>query len=185
MATTGGPIDILLAEDNPGDVRLVREALRDWGTPHRLRVVGDGRAALAALCAPGADALPAPSLVLLDLNRVEPVVLRADDERLPAPSLVLLDLNLPRLDGRAVLRAIRADPALRRLPVVVLSGAAEPGDVAAAYDLGANAYVTKPPDLDAFLAAARTIVAFWGEVATLPTAGAGSVTGAPPRPPGG
>jgi CheY-like chemotaxis protein len=86
----------------------------------------------------------------------------------PRPDLVLLDLNLTRLDGRAVLAALRADPALRTIPVVVFSSSTDLRDVVAAYAQGANAYVAKPLTLDGFLAAVGGIVAFWGAVALLP-----------------
>jgi chemotaxis family two-component system response regulator Rcp1 len=140
MATDGRALEILVAEDNPGDVALIREALREGGAGHRLSVAPDGIAALARLRHPGG----------------------------PRPDLVLLDLNLARLDGRAVLAALRADPALRTLPVVVFSSSSEPRDVVAAYAHGANAYVAKPLTLDGFLAAVGGIVAFWGAVALLP-----------------
>lgn len=138
-----GPVEILLVGDNPGDVRLVREALRGATPPHRLSVVPDGVAAVAFLRREGAHATA------------------------PRADLVLLDLNLPRLDGRAVLRALKADPTMWRIPVVVLSNSSDAADVAAAYDLGASAFVTKPLDLDDFLAAVGGIAAFWGGVATL------------------
>jgi CheY-like chemotaxis protein len=138
-------LTILLAEDNPGDVGLVREALRLGGMNGQLHVVSDGIAALAFLR--HTDMLTTT----------------------PRPDLVLLDLNLSLLDGCGVLTAIRADPILRTLPVIVLSGSSEPRDITTAYTLGANAYVTKPLDLDTFLTAIREIVTFWGTVATLPS----------------
>jgi chemotaxis family two-component system response regulator Rcp1 len=146
MRTTSRPIEILVAEDNPGDIRLIREALRAHSTDVRLNVVADGEAALAFL------------------RREEPYTTA------PHVDLALLDFNLPRLNGRAVLCALRAEPALRRLPVVVLTGSSEPLEIAAAYDLGANAVVTKPLDLDEFFVAISSIATFWGDVAARPRA---------------
>ena len=136
--------DILLIEDSAADTRLVREALR--ACPHaHLHCLPNGETALAAL-----------------QHRV-PV-----SDGAIQPGFILLDLNLPRLDGRAVLRALQADPVLARIPVVVLSTSAHSADVAACYDLGANAFVTKPLDLDAFLATVQAIARFWCRVVRLP-----------------
>jgi chemotaxis family two-component system response regulator Rcp1 len=145
MKTSDGrPAQILLVEDNQGDVRLVREALRMGGNGHQLSVVGDGVAALAFLRHQGQHAAA------------------------PRPHLILLDLNLPRLDGRAVLRAIKADEMLRRIPVVVFTTSSDGQDIAASYGLRANAVVTKPIDLDAFFAAVQAIEGFWFGAAALP-----------------
>jgi chemotaxis family two-component system response regulator Rcp1 len=141
---TVGPIHILLVEDNPGDVRLLREAVAEVPVHATVSVVGDGVEALAFLRREGWDAA------------------------MPRPTLILLDLNLPRLGGREVLAAIKGDPALRRIPVVVLSTSDAPADIAAAYGLHANAYVTKPLDLERFFAAVRALDAFWFGVAHLP-----------------
>jgi CheY-like chemotaxis protein len=140
MAIEGRALTILVVEDNPGDVALIREALRAGGPAHRLSLAPDGDVALAHLRHPAT----------------------------PRPDLVLLDLNLTRRDGRAVLAALRADPALRSLPVVVFSTSTDPRDVAGAYAAGANAYVAKPFHLDDYLAAVGGIVAFWGALALLP-----------------
>jgi two-component system, chemotaxis family, response regulator Rcp1 len=139
------PIDILLVEDNPGDVRLTVEALREGKVHNNLHVVGDGVDALAFLHREGqyADA--------------------------PTPDLILLDLNLPRKDGREVLAEIKADPQLRRIPVVVLTTSNAEQDVLRSYDLHANCYITKPVDLDQFINVVRTIEEFWLAVVTLPT----------------
>ncbi len=143
----GRVVKVLLVEDNPGDVRLVREALRDGEIGHELSVVGDGTEALAFLRHEGCYA------------------------RAPRPDLVLLDLNLPRLDGRAVLAAIKDDEALRRLPVVVLTTSSDERDIVASYGLHANAFVTKPIGLDQFIAAIHAIEEFWFKVAALPVGG--------------
>lgn len=139
-----GPIDVLLVEDNPGDVDLVREALADAHQPVRLSVARDGEVALAFLRREG---------------------IHADA---PRPALILLDLNLPRLDGHGVLEARRNDPALRSIPVVVLTSSATEGDVVRAYALCANSYVTKPIAVEQFLRAVRGIQEFWFTVARLP-----------------
>jgi CheY-like chemotaxis protein len=138
------PAEVLLVEDNPGDVVLTREALRDSGLPLRLSVASDGEAALARLRRQGAFA----------------------GERLP--DLVLLDLNLPRLSGREVLAAVKADARLRRIPVVVLTSSEAETDVAAGYDLHANCYVVKPGELGQFLGVVRSVLNFWLTVVKLP-----------------
>jgi two-component system, chemotaxis family, response regulator Rcp1 len=139
------PINILLVEDNPGDVRLTIEALREGKVHNNLHVVGDGVDALAFLHREGeySDA--------------------------PMPDLILLDLNLPRKDGREVLAEVKADPQLRRIPVVVLTTSNAEQDVLRSYDLHANCYITKPVDLDQFINIVRTIEDFWLAVVTLPT----------------
>ena len=138
------PIDILLVEDNPADVELTREALADSKLLSRLHVVRDGVEALAFLHREG------------------------DHRAAPRPDLVLLDLNLPRKDGRAVLTEIKGDPILRSIPVVVLTSSRAEQDVAKAYELNANCYVTKPVDLEQFLTIIRSIEQFWFTVARLP-----------------
>ena len=139
------PINILLVEDNPGDVRLTIEALREGKVHNNLHVVGDGVEALAFL------------------HRQGPY------EDAPIPDLVLLDLNLPKKDGREVLEEIKADPHLRRIPVVVLTTSHAEQDVLRSYDLHANCYITKPVDLEQFINVVRTIEDFWLAVVTLPT----------------
>jgi two-component system, chemotaxis family, response regulator Rcp1 len=144
VADSARPVQVLLVEDSPGDVRLTREALREGVASHDLHVASDGVEALAFLRRQGAhgDA--------------------------PRPDLILLDLNLPRLDGRAVLRAIKGDTDLGRIPVVVLTTSNDEHDIAASYGLHANAFITKPVDLDRFLAAIRALGTFWFAVAALP-----------------
>ncbi|WP_374383111.1 response regulator [Thermomonas sp.] len=135
-----GNRDILLIEDNPDDVELTRIAFAEAGSAHRLTVVGDGAEALDYLFARGAHAGRAAT----DL-----------------PAVVLLDLNLPKLNGREVLQAIRSDPATRSLPVVVLTTSAEPFDVDAVYELGANSYIQKPVEFERFVDAVRQIGLYW------------------------
>ncbi|HLI27394.1 MAG TPA: response regulator [Chloroflexota bacterium] len=138
------PVEILLVEDNPGDVRLTVEALREARVANRLSVAADGQEALAFLRREGryADA--------------------------PRPDLILLDLNLPRKDGREVLAEIKADPVLRRIPVVVLTTSSAEQDILRSYDLHANCYITKPVDLEAFLTVVRAVEYFWLRIVALP-----------------
>ena len=132
--------DILLVEDNPDDVELTRLAFDEAGVSNRLVVVGDGVQALDYLFARGAHAGRDPQ----DL-----------------PGIVLLDLNLPRLDGREVLQAIRAAPATRDLPVIVLTTSIEPADVQATLALGANSHIRKPVDFEQFVWAVRQVGLYW------------------------
>ncbi len=138
------PIEILLVEDDPGDVRLTREALEEGKVRNTLTVARDGVEALEILRREGPHA------------------------KAPRPDVILLDLNLPRMDGREVLKAIKSDEKLRRIPVVVLTTSSAEEDVARSYDLQANCYVTKPIDLDQFMKVVKTIGEFWLEVARLP-----------------
>jgi len=138
------PIVILLVEDNPGDVRLIREAMRERRMQVDLHAVENGVEALAFL--------------------------RKEDGyvRVPRPDLILLDLNLPKMDGRGVLTEVKEDQNLRRIPVVVLTASQAEEDIFRAYDLRANCYVTKPLDLDQFMDAVQTIQDFWMSVVQLP-----------------
>ncbi len=144
VARSGKVIDVLLVEDDPGDVLMTREAFDDNKVANRLQVVSDGVSALAFLRKEGehADA--------------------------PTPDLVLLDLNLPRMDGREVLEAMKGDDALRSIPVVVLTTSEAEEDVVRSYSLHANAYVTKPVDFDRFIEVVRQIDEFFVEVVRLP-----------------
>lgn len=135
---------ILLVEDNEDDVRLTQRALRNANIANTLDVVGDGLAALAYLRAAAAQARP--------------------------PALVLLDLKLPRLDGLGVLRAIREDPRLRCQPVVVLTTSQEQQDIVQSYALGANSYVRKPVEFEAFAAAIHQLGLYWLVLNELPPA---------------
>ena len=141
MAIAGPPIDILLVEDNPADVRLTQEAFKDTRVTNRLHVARDGVEALG--------------------------MLRDATGAVPRPDLILLDLNLPRKDGREVLQDIKQDEALRHIPVVVLSTSHSEHDVARSYRLGANAFVTKPVDLDRFFQVIRALEQFWLDTAKL------------------
>jgi chemotaxis family two-component system response regulator Rcp1 len=142
----GKPVNILLVEDNPGDVRLTREALRESKMRNDLYVVGDGVEALAFLRREGKYA------------------------ESPRPDIILLDLNLPRKDGREVLAEVKADRNLMQIPVVVLTSSAAEADIARAYNLHANCYVTKPVDLEQFLTVVKSVQDFWFVVVKLPTA---------------
>jgi CheY-like chemotaxis protein len=137
---------VLLVEDNEADVRLTREALREAGEGVRLSTVGDGEQALAFL-------------------RRE-----AGFTEAPRPDLVLLDLNLPRKSGLEVLDEMRSDGSLAHIPVIMLTSSAAQSDVEAAYARGANAFVVKPLELDAFMDLIGAIRGFWLEVARLPSA---------------
>ena len=141
------PIDILLIEDSPADVRLTREALKEAKVLNVLHVVQDGIAALAFLRKQGPYA------------------------DTPRPGLILLDLNLPKKDGREVLAEIKQDQDLKRIPVVILTTSRAEEDVVRSYNLHANAYVTKPVDLAQFLSVIRTLEEFWLAVVTLPSNG--------------
>lgn len=137
-------VEILLVEDNPGDVRLTQEVLKAGKLLTNLAVAKDGVEAMAIL------------------RRERPY------EKAARPDLILLDFNLPRKDGREVLAEIRADPNLRRIPVVVLTTSAAERDVLQAYDLHANCYVTKPVDLDQFVNIVQSIEDFWLTIVRLP-----------------
>jgi CheY-like chemotaxis protein len=138
-------IDVLLVEDDPGDVLMTREAFEDNKVANRLFVVNDGVMAMEFLRKEGEY---------------------ADS---PTPDLVLLDLNLPRMDGREVLAALKEDPDLRRIPVVVLTTSEAEEDVLRSYSLHANAYVTKPVDFTRFIEVVRQIDEFFVTVVRLPT----------------
>jgi CheY-like chemotaxis protein len=140
----GELVEILLVEDNPGDVRLTQEALREAKVANRVHALGDGDAALAFLRRQGEHA------------------------RAPRPDLILLDLNLPGRDGRALLADLKQDPDLGRIPVIVLSASEDAADVQESYDLHANCYVAKPVDPSDLVAALRTIGGFWLRMVRLP-----------------
>lgn len=138
------PIDILMVEDNPGDVRLTVEALKEAKVRNNLHTVEDGVEAMAFLRRQGRYA------------------------EAPRPDLVLLDLNLPKKTGREVLAEIKADPDLRRIPVVILTVSQAEQDIVKSYNLHANCYITKPVDLDRFLEVVQSIENFWLTVVMLP-----------------
>jgi len=137
------PIEILLVEDNPGDVRLTKEALKDARVANNLHITIDGVEALAFLRKQGKHAA------------------------VPRPDLILLDLNLPKKNGREVLEEIKQDSALQHIPVVILTTSQAEQDVLESYRLRANAYVTKPVDLEQFLRVVGSIEEFWLEVVKL------------------
>ena len=137
------PIEILLVEDNPGDVGLVLEGFKDSGVAHRISVVEDGVAAL--------------------------IYLRT--EKHPCPDFVMLDLNLPKKDGREVLSEMKADPRLCHLPVIIFSSSEAEQDLLQAYQLQASCFVTKAVDLEEFLAAVKSIADFWLVNVKLPPRG--------------
>jgi CheY-like chemotaxis protein len=140
----GRPVEVLLVEDNPGDVRLTQEALKEGRVMVNLTVACDGVEAMEVLNRRGAHATAA------------------------RPDLILLDLNLPKKNGREVLLEIKADPELRRIPVIVMTTSKAEQDVYRAYNLNANCYITKPVDLDEFLHVVRSIEDFWLTIVTLP-----------------
>jgi two-component system, chemotaxis family, response regulator Rcp1 len=144
---TGKPIEILIVEDNPGDVRLTQEALRDAEVRSHLSVAKDGVEALAYLHHEGKYSSA------------------------PRPDLILLDLNLPRKDGREVLAAIKADLNLRCIPVVILTTSQDEYDVLGAYESYANCYIVKPVDLEQFIAVVKSIEDFWFQIVRLPPDG--------------
>lgn len=139
-------VEILMVEDNPADVRLTREAFKDAKVLNNMSVVGDGEEALLFLRRQGSYA------------------------NVPRPDLILLDLNLPKKDGREVLAEIKSDPALKRIPVVVLTTSEDEKDILKAYDLHVNAYITKPVNLDQFMKVVEAVEDFWLTVVKLPEA---------------
>ncbi|MEO8608047.1 MAG: response regulator [Chloroflexota bacterium] len=138
------PIEILLVEDNPGDARLTREALKDSKLNNTLYIVEDGVEALAFLKNEGqfADA--------------------------PRPDIILLDLNLPRMSGRELLEIIKADELVKTIPVVVLTTSDDERDIVMSYALHANCYITKPVDMNQFVTIVKNIKDFWFTIVRLP-----------------
>ena len=144
MVERNGPIEILLVEDNPGDERLTREALKEGKVYSTLHWVKDGVEAIDFL------------------NR------RGKHASAPRPDIILLDLNLPKKDGREVLQEIKSADELKRIPVVILTTSKAEEDVLRTYNLHANCYVTKPVDLEQFIVVVKSIDMFWLTVVTLP-----------------
>lgn len=142
--TTNRPVEILLVEDNPGDVRLTAEAFKEGKIFNNLSVVPDGQAAMDFL------------------NR------RDEYHDAPRPDVILLDLNLPKKSGREVLAELKDDPQLRRIPVVVLTTSTAEEDIFKSYDLHANCYITKPVDFEQFMAVIQSIEGFWLAMVKLP-----------------
>jgi CheY-like chemotaxis protein len=141
---SASPIEVLLVEDDPGDILMTREAFEDNKLSNKLHVVNDGEQAIAFLTRQG------------------------DFDDAPRPDLILLDLNLPRKDGREVLKEIKADEELRSIPVVVLTTSEAEEDILRSYNLHANAYVTKPVDFERFIGVVRHIDDFFVSVVKLP-----------------
>jgi len=146
----GRPIEILLVEDNPGDVRLTMEALREAKVSNRIHTVFDGMQALDFLNQDGSYG------------------------NVPTPDLILLDLNLPKKDGREVLTSIKANKRIKHIPVVILTTSKSEEDIVKSYELQASCYVTKPVDLDQFLEVVKSIGDFWLTIVKLPPGGDGS-----------
>ena len=142
------PIEILMVEDNPGDVELAREALTEASARKNLTVAEDGEQGLSLLRREGRY------------------------ENAQQPDLILLDLNLPTINGREVLAEIKSDPELRRIPVVILTSSEDENDVLETYNLHANAYVVKPVDLDKYMQVIKAVEGFWLGFVKLPTRGA-------------
>ncbi|PCR89700.1 response regulator [Natrinema ejinorense] len=138
------PVRILLVEDNPGDVRLTEEAFKQGRIENDMYVVSDGNEALDFLTQ------------------------RGEYADMPQPDLVLLDLNLPGKDGEEVLEELKADPALRSIPIIILTSSQAEEDIATSYELHANAYLTKPVDPDEFIETVRAFEKFWFSVVRLP-----------------
>jgi two-component system, chemotaxis family, response regulator Rcp1 len=147
MVDENRPVEILLVEDNPGDERLTREALKEGKVYSNLHWVKDGVEAMEFLRRQGKYS------------------------SVPRPDIILLDLNLPKKDGREVLQDIKNDPELKRIPVVVLTTSKAEEDVLRTYNLHANCYVTKPVDLEKFIVVVKSIDVFWLTVVTLPPNG--------------
>lgn len=140
----GKTIEILLVEDNPGDIRLTVEALKESKLLNKLNIVSDGEEALAFLRREGKHA------------------------GAPRPDLILLDLNLPKKDGREVLAEIKEDPDLRHIPVVILTTSKVEWDILQAYDLHVNCYIIKPVDFGQFIRVVQSIENFWLTIVQLP-----------------
>ena len=144
IRNAGEPVEILLVEDNPGDYRLTKEALKEGKVYNNLHWTQDG------------------------VDAIDFLKRRGKHASAPRPDIILLDLNLPKKDGREVLSEIKSDEELRAIPVVILTTSKAEEDVLKSYDLHANCYVTKPVDLDKFIVVVQSIDRFWLSVVTLP-----------------
>lgn len=144
LEPNGRPIEILMVEDNPGDVRLTQEILKEGKMCNNLSVVNDGVEALKFLRKQG------------------------EYSETPRPDVILLDLNLPKKNGQEVLEEIKKDSRLKRIPVVILTTSKAEQDIFRTYDYHANCYITKPVDLDQFINVIKTIENFWLSIVTLP-----------------
>ncbi|MEO8335291.1 MAG: response regulator [bacterium] len=146
---TSIPITLLLADDDADDREMTTDALRESRLANDLHVVRDGQELLDYLRRQGAHADPSTS---------------------PRPSLILLDLNMPRMDGREALAVIKKDPALKRIPIVILTTSRADEDICATYDLGVNSYISKPVTFDGLVQAMKSIGRYWFEIVELPSA---------------
>jgi CheY-like chemotaxis protein len=146
----GKPAVILLAEDDPGDQELTRRALEQSRIRNDLYIVEDGEEALDYLLRRGKYEDPASS---------------------PKPDLMLLDLNMPKMDGKQLLKQMRVDPNLRRIPVVALTTSKQEKDIIRTYDLGANSYIVKPVNMDQFINAIKVLKDYWFQIVVLPPRG--------------
>jgi CheY-like chemotaxis protein len=146
-SSSEGPLEILLVEDNLGDIRLTEEIFGECEIPIRLNIARDGEEAIARLRGEGTYAATT------------------------RPDLILLDLNLPKKDGREVLAELKADLELRRIPVVVMTTSSASSDVIKSYDLHANCYLTKPVEIDEFITVVQSIKSFWLQIVRLPSQG--------------
>jgi CheY-like chemotaxis protein len=144
IRNAGEPVEILLVEDNPGDYRLTKEALKEGKVYNNMHWSQDG------------------------VDAIDFLKRRGKHASAPRPDIILLDLNLPKKDGREVLSEIKGDEDLRKIPVVILTTSKAEEDVLKSYDLHANCYVTKPVDLDKFIVVVQSIDRFWLTVVTLP-----------------
>lgn len=151
MTGTEKPIVILMADDDPDDLMLAREAFEESRLTNELRTVMDGEELLDYLLRRGRY---------------------TDAAEAPMPGLILLDLNMPRMDGREALREIKSHPTLRRIPVVVLTTSKAEEDILRTYDIGANSFITKPVTFDALVELLRDLGEYWFSIVALPTASA-------------
>jgi CheY-like chemotaxis protein len=147
MKTNGKPIVLLMADDDPDDRMLAREALAESHLINDLHCVEDGEELMDYLYRRGKYAGPPPA---------------------PRPGVILLDLNMPRKDGREALREIKADPTLRRIPIIVLTTSKAEEDIYSSYDLGVNSFITKPVTFDALVEVMRSLGRYWFEIVELP-----------------
>ena len=152
VAARGAPAELLLVEDNYGDVLLTREAFRSGRVANNLSIAGDGEVAMAMLRREGVHASQ------------------------PRPDVVLLDLNLPRMDGRAVLQAIKSDPDLQRIPVIMLTSSKADIDILKSYELNANGYIVKPVTFERLQEVVASMETFWFTVVVLPAGVEGEQT---------
>jgi CheY-like chemotaxis protein len=147
MRDTLTPVTILMADDDDGDVLLARTALEDAGVANNFHHVGNGQELLDYLKREGGYAAPAEA---------------------PRPVLILLDLNMPLMDGREALKHLKSDPALRSIPVVVMTTSRSEEDILRSYDIGANSYITKPVSFDGLVDAMRHLGSYWFQIVTTP-----------------